>query len=166
MPGVHWAFLGSSRSSDSLKILFYPFFPPISWYPIGSSYSLVSSLQLQYGLGRGEGRKPCVLWNTTQPSRTASWHNSHPTRKLATPMCRRKHHTPGDLVSVHCAWPDTGVASARWDKDIPAGQTLPNQDKSWPIVRRPMGLPVTAGCDRAWALRCSALDHCATREAF
>jgi hypothetical protein len=38
-----------------------------------------------------------------------------------------------------------------------------------------MGLPITAGCDTAWiqtrvsvvmrlALRCSALDHCATRE--
>ena len=43
------------------------------------------------------------------------------------------------------------------------------------IVRRPMGLPITAGCDTAWirtrvsvatplALRCSALDRCATRE--
>jgi hypothetical protein len=46
--------------------------PPFSWYPIGSSSYLVSSLQLPYGLGRDKGRKPCVLRNTTQPSRTAS----------------------------------------------------------------------------------------------
>ena len=59
---------------------FTPFFSSISWFPIGS-YSLVSLLQLPYGLGRGEGREPCVLRNTTQPSRTASWHNAHPTWK-------------------------------------------------------------------------------------
>jgi hypothetical protein len=38
-------------------------------------------------------------------------------------MCWRKHGTPVDRVSVHCAQPTTGVASARWDKNIPAGQT-------------------------------------------
>jgi hypothetical protein len=85
-------------------------------------------------------------------------------------MCRRKHRAPGDLVSMHCAQPATGVASARWDKDIPTGQTLPNPDDSRPIVRRPTDLPVAAGCDRAWARTQSlwwhsALDHCATREA-
>jgi hypothetical protein len=43
-----------------------------------------------------------------------------------------------------------------------------------PFVRCPMGLPITVSCDTAWirttvsvvtpqALRCSALDHCATR---
>ncbi|KAM9570710.1 E3 ubiquitin-protein ligase AMFR isoform 2-T2 [Salvelinus alpinus] len=37
-----------------------------------SNYYLVSSLQLPYGLGRDEGRKPRVLRSTTQPSRTAS----------------------------------------------------------------------------------------------
>ena len=26
----------------------------------------------------------------------------------------------------------------------------PNPDDAGPIVRRPMGLPVAAGCDRAW----------------
>ena len=46
----------------------------------------------------------------------------------------------GDLVSVHCARPATGFASVRWDKDIPAGQTLPNPDNAGPIVHRPMGL--------------------------
>ena len=45
----------------------------------------------------------------------------------------------------------------------------------WSIVRRPMGLQITAGCDTAWiqtwvsvvtplALRCSALDRSAIRE--
>ncbi|XP_064879539.1 upstream stimulatory factor 1-like isoform X4 [Oncorhynchus nerka] len=69
-------------------------------------------------------RRSRVLRNTTQPSRTASSHNAHLTRKPAAPMCRRKHRTPGDRVSVHCSRPATGVTSARWDKDIPAGQTL------------------------------------------
>ena len=51
----------------------------------------------------------------------------------------------------------------------------PSPDDAGPIVRRPMGLPVVAGCDRAWtepgslvaqlALRCSSLDHCTTWEA-
>ena len=115
---------------------------------IGSSYSLVSSLQLQR---RGEGREPCVLRNTTQPSHTASWHDAHPTQKPVAPMCRRKHRTPGDLVSMQCARPATGVASAWWDKDIPDGQTLPNPDDAGLIVRRPMDLPVAGSCNRAWA---------------
>ena len=35
---------------------FYPFFSPVSWYPIVfSSYYLVSSLQPPYRLGRDEG---------------------------------------------------------------------------------------------------------------
>ena len=48
-----------------------PFSPKCLWYPIVSNYYIVSSLQLPYRLGRDEGRKPCVLRNTTQPSRTA-----------------------------------------------------------------------------------------------
>ena len=51
----------------------------------------------------------------------------------------------------------------------------PNPDDAGPIVHRPMGLPITPGCDTAWirtrvsvvtplALRCSALDRCAIRE--
>lgn len=42
---------------------------------------------------------------TTQP--TASLHNAHLTRKPAASVCCRKHHTPGDRVSVswaNCAW--------------------------------------------------------------
>jgi hypothetical protein len=78
------------------------------------------TLKLPYGLGRGEGREPRAPQNTTQPCRTASWHNAHLTQKPAAPMCRRKHRTPGDRISMHCARPNTGVASVRWDKDIPA----------------------------------------------
>ena len=33
--------------------------------------------------------------------------------------------TPGYCVSVHCTCLATGVTSVQWDKDIPAGQTLP-----------------------------------------
>ena len=53
----------------------------------------------------------------------------------------------------------------------------PNPDDAGPIVRRPMGLPTMASYDTAWsrtrvsvvtplALRCSALDRCATREQY
>jgi hypothetical protein len=42
----------------------------------------------------------------------------------------------------------------------------PNPDDSGPIVLRPMGLPVTYGCDTAWDRTrvCSALDRCTTLE--
>ena len=66
-------------------LFFKNVFTPISRYPMCSSYSLVSSLQLPYGLGRGKGQQPCILRNTTQPGHTASWHNAHPTRKPAAP---------------------------------------------------------------------------------
>ena len=43
-----------------------------------------------------------------------------------------------------------------------------NPDDAGPIVRRPTGLPVAAGGDRAWArtqnLWWHSLDHCATHE--
>jgi hypothetical protein len=43
----------------------------------------------------------------------------------------------------------------------------PNSDDAGAIVRRPMGLSIMTGCDRAWIQTrdCSdTLDHCATRE--
>ena len=51
----------------------------------------------------------------------------------------------------------------------------PNQDEAGTILRRPMGLPITAGCDTAWirtrvsvvmplALRCSVFDRRVTQE--
>jgi hypothetical protein len=53
----------------------------------------------------------------------------------------------------------------------------PKPNNAGQIVRRPMGLPITASCDTAWirtrvsivmpqALRCSALTCCTTRETF
>jgi hypothetical protein len=40
------------------------------------------------------------------------------------------------------ARPATGVARARWDKDIPAGyKHSTNPEDAGPIVRHPMGLP-------------------------
>ena len=63
------------------------------------------------------------------------------------------------------------------DKETPRlnGLARPNPDDARPIVCRPMGLPITAGCNTALirtrvsavtplALRCSALDRCATRQ--
>ena len=47
---------------------FTPLFSPISWYPIVTSYYLVSSLQLPHGLRRDEGH----VSSETQPSCTAS----------------------------------------------------------------------------------------------
>jgi hypothetical protein len=102
---------------------FIHFFSPISWYPIGI-YSLIPSLQLPFGLGRG-----------AKVESSASWHNAHWTRKPATPMCRGKHRTPGDRVSMHCSHPATGVASARWDKNILPAKPSRNPDDAGPIVR-------------------------------
>jgi hypothetical protein len=82
-------------------------------------------------------------------------------------MCRRKHRTPGDLVSVHCARPATGVASVRWDKDILASQTLPNPDDTGPIVHVRLRQSLGSNPESLVAhlvLRWSALDHCATRK--
>ena len=51
------------------------FFSPISWYPIGSSYSLVSSLQLPYRLRRGT-RHP--KHNPTKPHCFLTQRTSNP----------------------------------------------------------------------------------------
>ena len=56
---------------------------------------------------------------------------------------------------TQCTWPPwlapTGVAGARWDKDTPSDQALPNPGDARPIVHRPTDLPVAAGYDTAWA---------------
>jgi hypothetical protein len=49
-----------------------------------------------------------------------------------------------------------------WDKDIPTGQTLPNEAR--PIVRQSLGANPEFLVAQL-ALRCSAREHCATREA-
>ena len=75
----------------------------------------------------GEANVESCASSETQPNQAALLlhTNAHLTRKPAAPMCWRKHRTPGDRVSVHCARPATGVASAQWNKGIPAGQILP-----------------------------------------
>ena len=54
-------------------------------------------------------------------------------------------------------------------------QPNPNPYNAGPIVRRPTGFLIPAGCDTAWnwtrvvtplLLKCSALDRCATRDHF
>ena len=62
---------------------FLPFFLPNSVV----SNCLIAATPVR--TRRGEGREPCVLRNTTQPSRTASSHNAHLTWMPATPMCPR-----------------------------------------------------------------------------
>ena len=65
-----------------------------------------------------------------------------------------------------------------WEQILTYNDGLPqpnlNPIDAGPIVRCPMRLPITAGCDTTWkqtrsvvtplALRCSALDRCTTRE--
>ena len=50
----------------NFSLTLYLLFSPFSWYSIVSNYYLVSSLQLPYGLGRDEGRKP-PKHNPTKP---------------------------------------------------------------------------------------------------
>jgi hypothetical protein len=121
----------------------------LSWYPTGS-YSLVPSLQLPYGLGRGEGREPCGLRNTTRPSRTAPLHNACLTQN-------QPHQCVGGNT-VHMATvsaciapgpPQESLVHNKTRTSLPA-KPSPNPDDAGPIVRRPMSLHVVAGCDRAW----------------
>ncbi|KAM9528964.1 caspase-3a isoform 6-T12 [Salvelinus alpinus] len=62
-------------------------------------------------------------------------------------MCWRKHHTPGDCVSVP-GLPQELVRDGT--RTSPPAMPSPYPDYAGPIVRRPMGLPVAAGCNRAW----------------
>ena len=104
--------------------LFYPFFSPISWYPI-----VFSILSHRYNSRTDSGEtkvesppihnptKPhCFLTQRIQPGSQSHQRVGGNTLHLAT------------LVSAHCAQPATGVAGA-------PGQTLPNPDDARPIVR-------------------------------
>jgi hypothetical protein len=117
-----------------------------------SSYYLVSSLQLLYGLGRDEGWKSSSDTQPSQPYCFLTQHTSNPeasrTNVSEATLCTVHLAT---WVSTHCTQPATGVTGAQWDKDIPNDHAFPNPDNARPIVRRPTDLPVTAGYDRAWA---------------
>jgi hypothetical protein len=110
------------ESPISVFILYFCYDPFFSQF---RGIQLVVTVLSHHCNSRTDSGEMYILRNTTQPSRTASWHNAHLTRKPAAPMCRRKHRAPGDCDSMHCARPATGFASAQWDKDIPAGQTFP-----------------------------------------
>ena len=100
-----------------------------------SSYYLVSSLQLPYGLGRDEGWSHAS--SDTQPNQAALLLNTARIQPGSQPHQCVGGYTVhlATLASAHCTRPATGVAGARWDKDIPTDQSLPNPDNARPIVQ-------------------------------
>jgi hypothetical protein len=129
-----------------LKALFLPKFHQILWYPIGS-YSLVSSLKLLMRSRAGSPPKHnptkphCFLTQCPLNPEASRTNVSEETQYTWRP-CQRalrpaRHRTQESLVR-------DGTRTS-----LPA-KPSPNPDDAGPIVRRPMGLPVTVGCDRAW----------------
>jgi hypothetical protein len=80
-------------------------------------------------------------------------------------MCQRKHCTPGNRVSVHVPGPPQESLERDGTRTSQPVKPSPNPDNAGPIVHRPMGLPEPGSIVAQLALRCSALDHCATLEA-
>ncbi|KAM9419583.1 alpha-2,8-sialyltransferase 8E-like isoform 2-T4 [Salvelinus alpinus] len=107
---------------------------------INKSYSLVPSLQLPYGLGRGEGREPCVFQNTT-PAKP----HCFLTHCLLNSEARRTNL----LEETPYSWQPKSLECDGTRTSRPA-KPSPNPDDAGPIVRHLMGLPVTASCDTAW----------------
>ena len=103
--------------------------------------------------GSGETKVESHASSDTQPNQAALLLNTARIQPGSQPHQCVEGNTVhlATLVSTHCTRPATGVTSARRDKDIPTGQTLPDPDDARPIVRRPTDLPVAAGYDRAWA---------------
>ena len=122
-----------------------------------------------------KGQKPWVPCSTTQHS-LAFCHNARLTRKPAPPMCRRKHSTPGNHACVHAPGLPQELLERNGTRTSLPAEPSPNPKDAGPIVRRLMGLPVTAGCDRDWDQTwvCSdasstvmqGLDRCTTQEAL
>jgi hypothetical protein len=88
---------------------------------------LVSSLQLPYGLRRGECGQPHC------------------------PLIPEASHTSVGGNTVHLAngLPQESLEHDGTRTSLPA-KPYTNLDDAGPIVHRPMGLPGPAGCDRAW----------------
>jgi hypothetical protein len=120
---------------------FYPFFFPISWYLIAAT-----PVQTRERRRSRATRPP----NTTGPSHTASWHNACLSWKPATLMCQRKYCTPADCVSVHAPGPPQESLEHNGTRTSLPAKPSPNPDDTGPIMHRPMGLLLAAGCDRAW----------------
>ena len=81
----------------------------IFWF---SQRSRIKTLTLLITTSSGVAKVESHASPETQPSRTAFWHNARVTWKQATPMCRRKHRTPGDRISVHVPGPPQESLSA------------------------------------------------------
>ena len=108
--------------------------------PIGS-YSLVTSLKLLYGLGRGEGRESCIRRNMTIPSHTASWHTARLSLKPAAPMCRRKHCITGNRVIMQAAGPPRKSLERDGTRTSRPAKPFPNPDDAGANCASPHGSP-------------------------
>uniref|UniRef100_A0A8C7G5G7 FYVE, RhoGEF and PH domain containing 4a n=1 Tax=Oncorhynchus kisutch TaxID=8019 RepID=A0A8C7G5G7_ONCKI len=64
-------------------------------------------------------------------------------------MCRRKHRTTGDRVSVHVPGPPQKSLEHDWTRTTRLAKPYPNQDDAGPIVHCLMDLQGAAGCDTA-----------------
>ena len=131
---------------------FYPFFAPISWYPIVVVATILSHRYNSH-TGSGETKVECHASSDTQPNQAALLLNTARIQYGSQPHQCAGGNTVhlATLVSAHCTQPATGVAGARRDNDTPTEQALPHPGDARPIVHRPMDLPVAAGYDRAWA---------------
>jgi hypothetical protein len=136
-----------TKAWKNIFVLILPLFSPNF---VVSNCLVVTILSHRYNsrTGLGETKVESHASSDTQPNHAALLLNTVRIQPGSQP-----HQCVGGntvhlatLFSVHCARPTIGVAGARWDKDIPTGQPLPN-----PIVRRPTDLSVAAGYDRTWA---------------
>jgi hypothetical protein len=111
--------------------------PPFSPQFRGIQLLVVTILSHRFNsrTGSGETKVESHASSKTQPNQAKP--HCFLTQRASNPEASHTNVSglgPGDLVSVHCARPTTGVASARFDKDIPTGQTLPNPDDARPVV--------------------------------
>ena len=124
---MHSSFLVNVRKMYNLKKNVDPFFSPISWYLIGS-YSLVSSLQLPYRLGRGKGPPKHI------PTKPHCFLTQCPLNPEAS--------CPNVSEETPYTWQPCQCALRLVPQDILLAKPSRNPDDAGSIVRCPMGLPV------------------------
>ena len=118
-------------------LFFYFFyFTPFSPQFRGIQLLVITILSHHYNslMGSGETKVESHASSETQPNQATLLLNTariQPGSQLHQCVGGNTVHL-STLVSVHCARPATGVVGARWDKDIPTGQTLPNPDDARP----------------------------------
>jgi hypothetical protein len=153
----------NAKCKHFIKKNFFFFLPLFLPNFVVSNYLVATILSHRYNsrTGSGETKVESHASSDTQPNQAVLLLNTARIQPGSQPHQYVRGNTVhlATLVSVHCTRPATGVAGARWDKNIPTGQALPNPDDARPIVRRPTDLPVTAGCDRAWARNQSLWWH-------